>query len=60
MHQKKQEHCISNCQNNTNVRKQQKAISNRPKLDKEQIIVTQKTRILNLENEVKQLKAVVM
>jgi hypothetical protein len=50
---------ISNCQKNTNVRKQQKDISNRPKSDKEEIIVTQKTIILNLENEVKQLKAAV-
>jgi len=48
MHQKKQVY--------QTVRKQQKAISNRPKSDKEEIIVAQKTRILNLENEVKQLK----
>jgi hypothetical protein len=50
---------ISNCQKNSNVRKQQKDISNRPKSDKEEIIVIQKTIILNLENEVKQLKAAV-
>ena len=50
---------ISNCHESTNVRKQQKAISNRPKSDKEEIIVTQKTRRLNLENEVRPLKAVV-
>jgi hypothetical protein len=50
---------ISNCHESTNVRKQQKAISNRPKSDKEEIIVAQKTRILNLENEVRPLKAVV-
>jgi hypothetical protein len=57
MHQKKTR--ISNCQESTHVRKQQKAISNRPKSDKEEIIVAQKTRILNLENEVRPLKAVV-
>ena len=50
---------ISNCQKNTNVRKQQKDISIRPKSDKEEIIVTQKIIMLNLENEVKQLKAAV-
>lgn len=50
---------ISNCQKNTNVRKEQNAISNRPKSDKEEGIGVQKTRILNFENEVKRLKAAV-